>query len=516
MEIKESLLFEGHGDICGVPIRTMGDGKSISKWRVHHSKLTAKLNKAGQLAEDMGSLMPKVNSDGSLTVVIRGTKIKVLNERTVEADVPEEELEAFSHSRRLWEALALFDATNGNEEMMDTLDLTSLSIQEKAFLTSDSFYYYRRRCGITMNITLNTMHESTETEAEKETEEEKAEARALAAEKEIEKEIGEEKETKTEEIEIRKGEWIIPFEWDEKIVPFIKPLSALEDFVFSDQFLQVLKQIRTALLNVKQRMDEGKKGVEAISDDSINILLTGKPGTGKSRMVEAISAALGLPLTVTPFNLNTDESETSGKTFIKDGVPTWQETPLLMSHKYGGISLIEEINLAKPSEAMAILGQKIERPYVVFENGVTPIVKHPLNIVIATMNAGVETRTVLDTALANRFSESVYRIDDPTEEMFEKTLAVMTGADKKLCHYVIDAYIKVSEWLKSDTVMMPEMTQCLSLRTCKGVIKKIKLGINPKAAINENMGGILSIYDTELSERLKREVIDPLPELKLN
>ena len=184
-----------------------------------------------------------------------------------------------------------------------------------------------------------------------------------------------------------------------------------------------------------------------------------------------------------------------------------------MFHEFGGIDVNEEINLADPSVTMGSLGQKLEYPFIVKKNGYETIVRHPLNVVIATMNVGTNGSNPLNQALANRF-KTPYILDDPTSETFINILMKSSGKSRKVCEWVYNAYDATKEYLKSPDVNEDDICQNLSIRTCLGAIENMEEGQTPQRALINSIVGAVAVVDVEVARNLQREKIELLPNPK--
>lgn len=313
--------------------------------------------------------------------------------------------------------------------------------------------------------------------------------------------------------ECKEGKYRVPYEWGINMQRYIIKPSFLDTFESTPEFEEIVKKIAFRSNRILERMDMGLTGAEAIGKDYMNIMLLGKPGTGKTTLAYALSAATGMPVCTTAHNKHTDEDEYEGKTKIVDGKPTFVETDSLIFHENGGIDINEEINLADPSVTMGGLGQKVEYPFIVKRNGYETKVRHPLNIVIATMNVGTNGSNPLNQALANRF-KTPYILDDPTSETFINILEKSSGKSREVCEWVYSAYSATVDYLKSPDVNEDEICQNLSIRTCIGAIENMEEGQTPLRALINSIVGAVAVVDLEVARRLQHEKIECLPNPK--
>ena len=156
---------------------------------------------------------------------------------------------------------------------------------------------------------------------------------------------------------------------------------------------------------------------------------------------------------------------------------------------------------------MGALGQAVEFPFILKENGFEVVRRHPLCIFITTMNTGAVGTKPMSQPFANRFKQS-YLLDDPDKETFIQILVNKTGEDKKLCRWVYNAYDAIIKCLKKNDGMVDteSILLSLSMRSCIGAIENIQEGEHPKDAIRDSMIGKIAEQDIEVSKICLRAV----------
>ena len=292
----------------------------------------------------------------------------------------------------------------------------------------------------------------------------------------------------------------------------IVSLSFLEDFVPTETFFNLAKKIEYRLNKVAERMAEGKTGLDAIKKDFINIRLAGSPGTGKTYVAQALSAALGIPFYSVNIQKNTEEEEFEGKTRAVDGAFSFVTTDFLKGYENGGIIVLEEANLADPGLIMGALGQAIEPPFYIKKNGYETVHRHPMTIVIVTQNIGTNGSKMLNQAFENRLYQN-YLLTDPTKEEVLDFLEV-SGQERRVCEWVYNAYSKIKNLLCSNEIAAEDTALCLSVRSCFGALQEIEEGIKPHDAIWNTIGGQVITSNFDLYEPVKNTIFS-LPNLKV-
>lgn len=301
--------------------------------------------------------------------------------------------------------------------------------------------------------------------------------------------------------EIKGGKHILDFPWSPEQQACVTPLSFLDTYVPDKHFYNVFNQVEKRLnMALKRIKDTEPLPCEASKKDAVNIFVVGKPGTGKTYMIFALSAALGLPIRSIPMGKNTEEDTFEGVTKVIDGKLTEIRTPFLINGEEGGISVIEEINLASPDVVMGAIGQFVEFPYSIMEQGYKQVKRHPLNVIFGTMNIGTAGSKEVNEALSSRFSQTIV-LDDPEEDDFLARLEI-EGFDKKVSRWVYDRYVDIIDTLKSPDYNCEEYCLNVNFRSCLGALQAIEFGSEPKEAIRNTMIGKIAEKDMEIAERI--------------
>ena len=301
----------------------------------------------------------------------------------------------------------------------------------------------------------------------------------------------------------RAGEYRLNLDWKDAQC-MIPDLSFLDGFVPNQAFYKAVRKVHRKCTSIIERMDAGLSGLDAIGKDYVNSLLVGRPGTGKTTMVKAICATLGIPLYTVPLSKNIEEDTFEGMTKVVDGNLTFVETRFLKCFQNGGMVVLEEVNLADPGIVMGCLGQAIEAPFLLNKNGYEEVHRHPLCVVFATMNTGTAGSRPLSQAFSSRF-KNTYIIDDPSREDFIHVLT-RQHQDQQDCENVYHYYKRIIEIL-IEQYNVPEIALSLSLRQCIGALDDMSEGSTLKEALYDTMIGKIAENDLEIANEINESVV---------
>ncbi|MBQ3010748.1 MAG: AAA family ATPase [Oscillospiraceae bacterium] len=309
--------------------------------------------------------------------------------------------------------------------------------------------------------------------------------------------------------ECKNGVYEIGFDWSAEQQTHIRPYSFLDNFIPNEAFVDMVNLVNYDLNQVVDRINiAGQIDTGVIGDNYLNVIMLGKPGTGKTTTAEALSAATSLPIYTVKASKNTEEDTFEGMTKVVAGGFNFQATPFLEAFQNGGIIVIEEFNLADPGVMQGALGQAIEYPFVLMKDGYEEVHRHPLCVIISTMNDGAQGARVPSEAYTSR-SPITFIMDDPTKEEFINILH-SKGYTKKDCRSVYKAYTKILKYL-SDEAGSEEMVMQVTLRHCLGALKLMRINTPIKKAIYKTMIGAIAIKDKALAKEVYDSVITPLP-----
>lgn len=119
--------------------------------------------------------------------------------------------------------------------------------------------------------------------------------------------------------EFQNGSHMISYSWNDEQQSRVRPLRYLDEFVPTNTFFKVMKKLDMRLQSTAELIDLGITDIDVIKSNFVNMLFYGDPGTGKTVLANALSAATGLPIYEITCNEDSEDDEFEGKNKIVDG-----------------------------------------------------------------------------------------------------------------------------------------------------------------------------------------------------
>ena len=134
-----------------------------------------------------------------------------------------------------------------------------------------------------------------------------------------------------------------------------------------------------------------------------NVLLSGGKATGKNILADNLAWLFRRPVYTVSFHVNTDSSTLIGTDTFTGGEVRLRRGPIALAAQYGGVCVLDEINMAK-NDAVAVLHSVLDYRRLIDVPGYECIPLHPATRFIATMNYGYAGTRELNEALVSRFT----------------------------------------------------------------------------------------------------------------
>lgn len=182
-----------------------------------------------------------------------------------------------------------------------------------------------------------------------------------------------------------------------------------------------------------------------------NVLFYGPPGSGKSTLAQLLAQLLQLPYYAVNLSLNVEEDVLLGK-YVPGPEPgrfRFDEPPFVQAFRHGGLVELMELNFARPG-VLGAAHSALETPFrLTLANGET-VERHPLCIVVATMNLAMVGTQRLNEALKSRFQRKIHVPPMPREELVEIVAAASGLEDRELIGRMADVVEKMQRRVEQE------------------------------------------------------------------
>lgn len=284
------------------------------------------------------------------------------------------------------------------------------------------------------------------------------------------------------------GEYTINYEWDKDQQDLIPSRDIFETFMVSPEFVLQLQMMHRILSNPEKA-------------SPYNGLMYGTPSAGKSYTIRALAAALGLPLHIVTQKPHTEEDTYEGQVKVKKGKWDFVMTPFLKGFKQGGLIALEEFNLTDAGVLQGALSQALESPYILLEDGITPVQRHPMCVVIGTMNPNVAGAHEMNDAFMSRLRHQIEVKEADKGIIIKQVQGLYPSADKAAIEAVYDEYVKAKECLQLNGGR--EYEDKLTMRHVYAIVERTLVGFDAmEAARNVLTSAIKLTGDYEMADLL--------------
>jgi len=162
----------------------------------------------------------------------------------------------------------------------------------------------------------------------------------------------------------------------------------------------------------------------------IPLILKGPTGCGKTRFLEYMAYELEKPLITISCHEDLTAADMTGRFLFKNNQTFWQDGPLTLAVRYGGICYLDEIVEARNDTTVVIHSLTDDRRILYLDRTGEVIKAHPDFIMVVSYNPGYQNvRKELKESTKQRFSS--IRFSHPDIETEQRIIHTETNLNKE-------------------------------------------------------------------------------------
>jgi nitric oxide reductase NorQ protein len=165
-------------------------------------------------------------------------------------------------------------------------------------------------------------------------------------------------------------------------------------------------------------------------ENRIPLILKGPTGCGKTRFIEYMAHKLKKPLITVSCHEDLTAADLTGRFLLKEDETVWQDGPLTLAVRYGGICYLDEIVEARNDTTVVIHSLTDDRRILYLDRTGEVIKAHPDFMMIISYNPGYQNvRKELKESTKQRFSS--IKFTHPGIETETEIIKTETGLDEE-------------------------------------------------------------------------------------
>jgi len=179
-------------------------------------------------------------------------------------------------------------------------------------------------------------------------------------------------------------------------------------------------------------------------ESRIPVILKGPTGCGKTRFVESTAFALDLPLITVSCHEDLTAADLVGRYLLKDDETVWQDGPLTLAVRHGGLCYLDEIVEARKDTTVIIHSLTDDRRILYLDKTGEVIRAHPRFMMVLSYNQGYQSIVKdLKQSTKQRFVSLIF--DHPALDTEARIIETESGLDAEASRQLAEMGQKVRE-----------------------------------------------------------------------
>lgn len=220
-------------------------------------------------------------------------------------------------------------------------------------------------------------------------------------------------------------------------------------------------------------------------EEKIPLLLKGPTGCGKTRFIERMAYDRNLPLITVSCHEDLSAADLVGRYLFKNNETVWEDGPLTLAVRYGGICYLDEIVEARNDTTVIIHSLTDHRRLLYIDKTQEVVRAHPDFMMVLSYNPGYQNITKeLKESTRQRFI--AVNFDYPPVDLEGRVLQEEAGVDPELAKRLAEMATKIRN-LKGFG-----LSEGVSTRLLVYAGKLIASGLSPALACSVAVSDVLT------------------------
>lgn len=229
-------------------------------------------------------------------------------------------------------------------------------------------------------------------------------------------------------------------------------------------------------------------------EQKIPLLLKGPTGCGKTRFIERMAWTLSLPLITVSCHEDLSAADLVGRYLFRDNQTVWEDGPLTLAVRHGGICYLDEIVEARNDTTVVIHSLTDHRRILYIDKTQEVVRAHPDFMMVLSYNPGYQNVTKeLKESTKQRFAALTFSYPPPATEAV--IVQRESGANIEVCRTLADMAVRIRN-LKGFG-----LTEGVSTRLLVYAGRMIVSGLSPGVACRVGIRDVLT-DDPDMAETI--------------
>jgi nitric oxide reductase NorQ protein len=239
----------------------------------------------------------------------------------------------------------------------------------------------------------------------------------------------------------------------------------------------------------------------------IPMILKGPTGCGKTRFVEHMAYALDLPLITVSCHEDLTAADLVGRFLFRDDQTVWQDGPLTLSVRYGGICYLDEIVEARKDTAVIIHSLSDYRRMLYIDKTGEVVHAHPDFMMVLSYNPGYQSIVKdLKQSTKQRFASLIF--SHPSIPLETQIITTETGLCESESQALAEMGAKIrelkgfglDEGVSSRLLVYAGMLMCEGLSPVDACTHAIGQTLTDEHEVMAAIASIVALYYGDLME----------------